>query len=55
MLVECRWLQQLASTPEIEEVPQLGHQASALLEDLATSFDLDAAQEVKEVCQQVLL
>ncbi|KAK9802592.1 hypothetical protein WJX73_009352 [Symbiochloris irregularis] len=49
VLVECRWLQHLASIPEIPEVPQLDSDALAVLDKLATNFSLEDAQEVKEV------
>lgn len=49
VLVECRWLQHLAATTHIEEVPQFGHDATALLDSLCTDFSLSIAEEVKEV------
>lgn len=49
VLVECRWLQQLAHLPGVGEVPPLGPQANALLDQLATSFSVEDALEVKGI------
>ena len=49
VLVECRWLQMLASLPDVPEVPQLDDDANTLLNDLCTNFDVSVAQEVKEI------
>ncbi|KAI7842282.1 hypothetical protein COHA_003923 [Chlorella ohadii] len=49
VLVECRWLQQLAQLPGVSEVPEFGPAANALLDRLATSFSVEEAQEVKDI------
>ncbi|KAK9833423.1 hypothetical protein WJX81_003868 [Elliptochloris bilobata] len=49
VLVEVRWLQQLAALPGVPEVPAFSAEASALLDDLAANFGVADAQEVKEV------
>jgi adenylosuccinate lyase len=49
VLVECRWLQMLASLPEIAEVPSFSDDANALLDDLCTNFTPATAEEVKAV------
>ena len=53
VLVECRWLQHLARMPDVPEVPALGQAADQLLEQLATSFSVADAQEVKDVSTHV--
>ncbi|WP_257254855.1 MULTISPECIES: adenylosuccinate lyase [unclassified Endozoicomonas] len=47
--VEVKWLQALASHPEICEVPALSNEASALLDQLIDNFSLEDAQRVKEI------
>lgn len=49
VLVECRWLQQLAAIPEVKEVPPFSAGAHKLLDALATGFSVEDAMEVKEV------
>ena len=49
VLVECRWLQQLAGIPEIKEVPAFSKEAQAALAQLADSFDVNDAAAVKKV------
>ena len=49
VLVECRWLQQLAALPGVPEVPSFGATATALLDSIATSFSLEDAAAVKKV------
>ena len=49
MLVECRWLQQLADIPEIKEVPAFSKEAQAALAQLAEKFDVTDAAAVKKV------
>ena len=49
VLVECRWMQHLAGMPEITEVPSLDAPAQQLLDQLATAFGVQDAQEVKDV------
>lgn len=47
--VECRWLQHLSTIPQVEEVPALGKDATALLDALATNFTVEDAMLVKNV------
>ncbi|WOG25413.1 adenylosuccinate lyase [Endozoicomonas sp. 8E] len=47
--VEVKWLQALASHPEISEVPELSRGAYALLDQLVDNFSLEDAQRVKEI------
>ena len=47
VLVEVRWLQTLASTPAVAEVPPLSAAADAFLEALLDGFDASFAEEVK--------
>ncbi|HBO14002.1 MAG TPA: adenylosuccinate lyase, partial [Halieaceae bacterium] len=49
VLVEVRWLQQLAAHPRITEVPALSEDANARLEQLLTAFGPDAAARVKAI------
>ncbi|KAL4425851.1 hypothetical protein ABPG75_009867 [Micractinium tetrahymenae] len=49
VLVECRWLQKLSQLEGVSEVPAFGPAANALLDELATSFSVEDAQEVKKV------
>ena len=49
VLVECRWLQQLAAIPEVTEVPAFSQEATAALDLLASSFDVQDALAVKKV------
>ena len=49
VLVEVRWLQQLAAHPRIAEVPELSAEASARLEQLLADFGPDAAARVKAI------
>jgi adenylosuccinate lyase len=49
VLVEVRWLQQLAAHPAILEVPNLSEGANTALENLACNFTLEQAQRVKEI------
>jgi adenylosuccinate lyase len=48
VIVEVRWLQQLAANPGITEVPSLSASANAFLEDLIQNFDESEAAIVKE-------
>ncbi len=50
VLVEIRWLQQLAAIPEVTEVPPFSEEANQLLNSLAESFSVEDALEVKQVC-----
>ncbi|GAB2923454.1 adenylosuccinate lyase [Rheinheimera gaetbuli] len=47
--VEVRWLQQLAATAGITEVPSLSALANQLLNDIVDNFSLDDAQRVKDI------
>ncbi|MDX1538787.1 adenylosuccinate lyase [Arsukibacterium sp.] len=47
--VEVRWLQQLAATAAITEVPALSAEASKLLDDIVDNFSLADAQRVKDI------
>lgn len=51
VLVECRWLQQLAKIPAVKEVPPFSAEANALLDKLATQF---TPQDALEVCELLL-
>ena len=48
VLVEIRWLQCLATIPEITEIPPLSANANTFLEQLITDFDESQAALVKE-------
>lgn len=47
--VELRWLQALADTPGVPEVPALSAPARRRLDDLIQGFDLEAASRIKEI------
>jgi adenylosuccinate lyase len=49
VLVEIRWLQALAASPAIEEVPALSQTAHALLDGIAADFSEDDAARVKAI------
>jgi len=49
ILVEVRWLQTLASNPDIMEVPALSEPASSLLDSIVDNFSLEDAQQVKTI------
>ena len=49
VLVEVRWLQQLAEHPAIKEVKTFNSATQAALEQLAQSFDESAAQRIKDI------
>ncbi|MCG3722515.1 adenylosuccinate lyase [Vibrio cincinnatiensis] len=48
-IVEIRWLQKLAATAAITEVPQLSAQANQFLDQLAENFNEQDAQRIKEI------
>jgi adenylosuccinate lyase len=50
VLVEVRWLQQLAALPGVPEVPAFSAQANQLLDSLAEGFSVEDALEVKQAC-----
>ena len=47
--VEVRWLQMLAANPDISEIPPLSRDAQAHLNALVDDFQLDYAQQVKDI------
>ncbi|WP_438863053.1 adenylosuccinate lyase [Neptunicella sp.] len=47
--VEVRWLQMLASQPDIAEVPALSSQANQLLDSIVSDFSLADAQRIKDI------
>ena len=49
VLVEIRWLQQLAAHPQIPEVPALSESANALLNSIVDDFSEADAERVKEI------
>lgn len=49
VLIEIRWLQMLANTPEIAEVPSLSTHANKLLESIIENFNPDDATRVKNI------
>jgi len=49
VMVEVRWLQQLAATTQIAEVPALSAQANLVLNDIVDNFSLSDAERVKEI------
>lgn len=49
VIVEVRWLQALASHPQIHEVPTLSAQASTFLDQLADNFSEADAQAIKDI------
>ncbi len=48
-IVEIRWLQKLAATPEIAEVPAFSKEANDYLNDLAANFSEEDARRIKEI------
>ncbi|MGM0632956.1 MAG: adenylosuccinate lyase, partial [Pseudomonadota bacterium] len=49
VIVEVRWLQQLAAHPEITEAPALSAAGTALLDSLVENFSMEDARRVKEL------
>lgn len=49
VIVEVRWLQQLAAHPSIAEVPPLSTEANDALNDLLTNFSESDAQAIKDI------
>ena len=47
--VEVRWLQKLAATPEIAEVPAFSAQATAILDAIVANFSEADAQKIKDI------
>jgi adenylosuccinate lyase len=49
VLVEVRWLQLLAGSDAIAEVPGLSHHAGKVLDNIAENFNLEDAQRIKNI------
>lgn len=49
VIVEIRWLQQLAAHPQIGEAPTISQAGNAVLEGIISGFTLDDALRVKEI------
>ena len=49
VIVEIRWLQHLANTPAIKEVPSFSKQTLAALDDIINKFSVEDAQRVKNI------
>jgi adenylosuccinate lyase len=49
VLVEVRWLQLLAATPEIEEVPPFSAKSHDLLDRLVSEFHITQAENIKRI------
>lgn len=49
VIVEVRWLQKLAQTPAIQEVPEFSAEANALLDAIVDNFSEADAQRVKDI------
>ena len=49
VLIEVRWLQTLARTEAISEVPSLSHHASKMLDNIVDNFNLEDAQRIKNI------
>ncbi|MEE8058081.1 MAG: adenylosuccinate lyase [Pseudomonadales bacterium] len=49
VLVEIRWLQQLAGHPQINEVPSFSDKANALLNNIVDNFSETDAQAIKDI------
>ncbi|GAX74694.1 hypothetical protein CEUSTIGMA_g2142.t1 [Chlamydomonas eustigma] len=49
VLVECRWLQKLSHIEGVTEVPTFSPEANRLLDELATTFNVEQALQVKEI------
>src|SRR5699024_2320407 len=49
LVVEIRWLQQLAAEADITDVPTLSDDANELLEQLIRGFDMNESQHVKSI------
>jgi adenylosuccinate lyase len=49
VIVEVRWLQQLASAPAILEVPAFSQAANDFLDNIANNFTIDDAQRIKDI------
>ena len=49
VLVEVRWLQQLANHPQVVEVAPFSAEANSILDQLVDNFTLEQAMRVKEI------
>src|SRR5699024_8732330 len=49
LVVEIRWLQQLAAEPAVVDVPPLSEDANAFLDQLIADFDINEGQRVKSI------
>jgi adenylosuccinate lyase len=49
VIVEVRWLQQLAGAPAILEVPAFSQAANDFLDNIANNFTIDDAQRIKDI------
>lgn len=49
VVVEVRWLQKLAATTEIKEVPRLSSQAESFLDNIVNEFSEADAQRIKDI------
>lgn len=49
IIVEIRWLQKLASCPNIEEIPNFSQQANDYLNNIINDFSLDDALRIKAI------
>lgn len=49
VLVEIRWLQKLAATPQLKEVPEFSASALQRLDEIADSFNQQDALRIKEI------
>lgn len=49
VVVEVRWLQMLAQTPEIQEVSEFSVEANAHLNSIVENFDVADAQRIKDI------
>lgn len=49
VVVEVRWLQKLATTTEIKEVPRLSSQAESFLDNIVNEFSEADAQRIKDI------
>ena len=48
-IIEVRWLQALSACEGVQEVPTLSSSATAFLEQLVNDFDIDSAQDIKNI------
>jgi adenylosuccinate lyase len=49
VLVEIRWLQTLAASGKLPEVPELSSNANKILDDIVANFSIQDAERVKEI------